>query len=73
MKNWVNAVACFVFLGGFSLCAAEMPQGELLELHSCQLYIGGCIASSEAMQDGQYLLRVWSFSAGSYEGSPFAV
>jgi len=70
MKRWVSIVAGLLFLAGLSLRAAEMPQGELLELHSCQLYIGGCIASSEAMQDGQYLLRVWSFSAGSYEGSP---
>ena len=46
-----------------------LPRGELLELHSCQLYIGGCIASSEATQDGRYLLRVWNFSGGSHQGT----
>ncbi|MGA2603985.1 MAG: hypothetical protein ABSG14_07140 [Verrucomicrobiia bacterium] len=70
MKRWVIVVACLFFSAGLSLRAAEAPQGELLELHSCQLYIGGCIASSEVTQDGHYLLRVWSFSGGSYEGSP---
>jgi len=70
MKRWLSGVVCLLFPAVLSLRAAEMPRGELLELHSCQLYIGGCIASSEALQDGQYLLRVWSFSAGSYEGSP---
>jgi hypothetical protein len=70
MKRWVGVIACSLFSAGLSLRAAETPQGELLELHSCQLYIGGCMASSEATQDGRYLLRVWSFSGGAYEGSP---
>ena len=70
MNSRVTVVACLLYSACLSLRAAEMPRGELLELHSCQLYIGGCIASSEAMQDGQYLLRVWSISGGSYEGSP---
>jgi hypothetical protein len=63
-------VASLFYLWGASSQAADTPQGELLELHSCQLYIGGCIASSEATQDGHYLLRVWNFSGGSYDGTP---
>ncbi len=70
MRNWVVVVASLFFVLGASLRAADKPQGELLELHSCQLYIGGCIASSEATQDGHYLLRVWNFSGGSYDGTP---
>jgi Protein of unknown function (DUF1326) len=66
MRLWVIVIACSFSLWGASLQAADQPRGELLELHSCQLYIGGCIASSEATQDGHYLLRVWSFSGGSY-------
>src|ERR1043166_9546816 len=52
-----------------SLQAAEAPRGDLLEIHSCQLYIGGCIASSEATQEGKYALRVWSFTGGSHRGA----
>ena len=70
MKMWVVVVASLFFVLGTTLRAADQPQGELLELHSCQLYIGGCIASSEATQDGHYLMRVWSFSGGSYDGTP---
>jgi len=71
MKSWVVGVASlFLFsVGGVSLHAADAPRGELLELHSCQLYIGGCIASSESTQEGQYLLCVWNFSDGSYDGT----
>jgi hypothetical protein len=70
MRTRVAVVASLFYLWGASLQAADTPHGELLELHSCQLYIGGCIASSEATQDGHYLLRVWSFSGGSYDGIP---
>src|SRR5437773_11040903 len=51
-----------------SLQAADAPRGDLLEIHSCQLYIGGCIASSEATQEGQYELRGWNFAGGSHQG-----
>lgn len=71
MRIRVVVVASLSYLWGTSLQAADRPQGELLELHSCQLYIGGCIASSEATEDGRYLLRAWSFSGGSFEGTSF--
>jgi len=33
---------------------AEAPvRGSMLELHSCELYAGGCVVSSEATQRGQ--------------------
>jgi hypothetical protein len=67
---WITVVASLLYLWGACSQAADRPRGELLELHSCQLCIGGCIASSEATQDGHYLLRVWSFSDGSYRGTP---
>lgn len=49
--------------------AADAPRGNLLELHSCELYAGGCVVSSEAPQDGRYMLRVWDFSSGSFNGT----
>jgi len=46
---------------------AESPvRGSLLELHSCELYAGGCVVSSEATQCGRYMLRVWSFAGGRF-------
>jgi hypothetical protein len=68
MKMLAASIAITFSLTGASLHAGESPRGDLLELHSCQLYIGGCIASSESPQDGKYLLRVWNFTGGSYGG-----
>src|SRR5271154_6520735 len=68
MKTGVARIVVAFFLTGASLRAGENLHGDLLELHSCQLYIGGCIASSESPQDGRYLLRVWNFTGGSHAG-----
>ena len=62
------ALAAFV---GCPLQAAQAPRGDLLEIHSCQLYIGGCIASSEATLEGKTELRVWHFTGGSHQGVEF--
>jgi len=35
------------------LWAGSVPRGSMLELHSCELYAGGCVVSSEATQRGQ--------------------
>ena len=67
MKRWLAFTLSFL-LGALGLRAEQIPHGELLELHSCQIYIGGCIASAEATQDGRYLLRVWDFSTGTHNG-----
>src|SRR5713226_2067810 len=69
MKMLVASIAVAFLLSGISLRAGETLHGDLLELHSCQLYIGGCIASSESPQDGRYLLRVWNFTGGSHHGT----
>jgi hypothetical protein len=63
----------FVLSGVLGLTAIayanETPRGSLLELHSCELYAGGCTVSSESPQDGRYMLRVWNFSAGDFNGT----
>ena len=69
VKMLIASVAGLFLLAGACVQATDTPRGELLELHSCQLYIGGCIASAEATQDGRYLLRVWSFTGGSHRGT----
>jgi hypothetical protein len=64
------------YLALFSLIAALSavnglavePKGTLLELHSCELYAGGCTVSSEATLDGRYMLRAWNFTGGTFSG-----
>lgn len=43
----------------------DHPRGSFLELHSCEVYAGGCVVSSEAPQGGRYMVRVWNFTGGS--------
>jgi hypothetical protein len=69
MKTLLASIVVAFLLTGTLLRAEENLRGDLLELHSCQLYIGGCIASSESPQDGKYLLRVWNFTGGSHAGT----
>lgn len=64
----LTGLACFLGGGAF---AVEPPRGSLLELHSCELFAGGCTVSSEATLDGRYMLRAWNFSGGSFAGVEF--
>ena len=52
--------------------AGNQPHGSVLELHSCELYAGGCIVSSEATLGGRYMLRAWNFTDGSFQGTDLA-
>ncbi len=63
-------VSSACFLSRNSL-AAPQPHGSLIELHSCELYAGGCIVSSEATLGGRYMLRAWNFTGGSFGGTDF--
>src|SRR5678816_3098467 len=62
-----------LFTGFIGLALAangnETPRGTLLELHSCELYAGGCVVSAEVPQAGKYMLRVWDFSGGNFQGT----
>jgi hypothetical protein len=49
--------------------AADAPRGNLLELHSCALYAGGCIVSSQSTLGGRYMVRAWQFTGGSFAGA----
>src|SRR6267142_5092615 len=67
-----------LLLAGFSLipCAGSFaagdPRGTLMELHSCELYAGGCVVSSEATLGGRYMLQAWNFSGGDFQGTSLA-
>jgi hypothetical protein len=49
--------------------AGGPPRGSVLELHSCELYAGGCVVSSESTLEGRYMLRVWNFTGGGFAGA----
>jgi hypothetical protein len=53
-------------------CSAAEPSGEFVELHSCDLYTGGCTASSEATLLGRQLFSVWSIERGGWAGRDLA-
>src|SRR6266567_6042053 len=55
-----------------NVLAGDLPRGTLLELHSCELYAGGCVVSSEATLGGRYMLRAWSFADGGFAGADFS-
>jgi hypothetical protein len=65
----LTGIACFL---GRDALADGQPRGTLLELHSCEVYAGGCIVSSEATLGGRYMVRAWNFSGGSFDGSGLA-
>jgi hypothetical protein len=53
------AAACFA-----ASLHAEQP------LHSCELYTGGCVASSEVTMQGKVSVTAWNFEAGTSAGTP---
>jgi hypothetical protein len=62
-------------LGNFTIgraLAVDQPRGSVLELHSCELYAGGCVVSSEATLGGRYMLQAWNFTGGSIDGTSVA-
>jgi hypothetical protein len=69
MKTQVLFCSLLVAL---SACLGAAPSGELVELHSCDLYTGGCTASSESTLLGRQLFRVWSISQGTWNNQSLA-
>jgi hypothetical protein len=72
MKLFASLLAGLSCCLGHQALAAPQPRGSVLELHSCELYAGGCIVSSEATLDGRYMLRAWNFSDGSFNRTTLA-
>jgi hypothetical protein len=61
----------FAGMVGFTINAAvasDVPRGSLLEIHSCEVYAGPCVVSSESPQEGRYMVRAWDFNGGSFNG-----
>jgi hypothetical protein len=70
MKKLMLAFVGLVFVT--SRVDAEQPRGNVVELHSCELYAGGCVVSSEATLGGRYMFRAWEFTSGTFAGAEFA-
>jgi hypothetical protein len=69
MKNLKLILTGILGLALNAAFATDAPRGDLLELHSCELYAGGCVVSAEAPQGGRYMLRVWDFTDGDFNGA----
>ena len=69
MKTSILFCSFFVTL---QACFGVEPFGEFVELHSCDLYTGGCTASSESTLLGRQLFRVWSIRQGTWENQDLA-
>lgn len=72
MKQFALLFAGFI---GFTLNAAfagDAPRGSVLELHSCEVYAGPCVVSSESPQEGRCMARAWDFTGGSFNATDFA-
>ena len=71
MKKLTFALIGFAFLAGRAALAGDAPRGNLLELHSCELFAGSCVVNSEAAIGGRYMLRAWNFTGGGFAGADF--
>jgi hypothetical protein len=69
MKKLALLLTGLVGLGLNNAFAADVPRGSLLEIHSCEVYAGPCVVSSESPQEGRYMVRAWDFTGGSFEGT----
>jgi hypothetical protein len=66
-----SVLFCSLFVA-LQACLGVEPFGEFVELHSCDLYTGGCTASSESTLLGRQLFRVWSISQGTWDDQDLA-
>ena len=72
MKKSLSILLSLSWLAALNVATAGQPQGKLVELHSCEVYAGGCIYSSEGTQGGRYMLQAWDISKGSWNGVDLA-
>lgn len=69
MKKLTFLFSALLALSLNSAFAADAPRGSLLEIHSCEVYAGPCMVSSESPQEGRYMVRAWDFTGGSFNNT----
>jgi hypothetical protein len=62
--SWLAAGSA---MAGSAIDSSE-PAGKLIELHSCEVYAGGCVVSSQEPQGGRSMLQVWDLTGGAWQG-----
>jgi hypothetical protein len=67
MRRSALLLPAFLLLAVLPAAADFTPRGEVAELHSCELYAGGCVVSAEATIAGHYVMRVWQFDSGRFQ------
>jgi len=67
-----TSVLFWAFCLAARTCFGTEPSGEFVELHSCDIYTGGCTASSESTLLGRQLLRVWAIRQGTWNHQDLA-
>jgi len=72
MKTSALLFSAILGLAASAASAADAPRGSLMEFHSCEVYAGPCVVSSESPQEGRYMARAWDFTGGSYNGTDFS-
>ena len=72
MKNLVILALASSLSLAANVFASDQPRGSIFELHSCELYAGGCVVSSEEPMDGRYMFQAWNFTGGDFKGVSFA-
>lgn len=69
MKRLMTFITIMAICSYTGIASPEQaPSGQVVELHACEVYTGGCTASSQATLGGRSLLRVWSFEQGEFAG-----
>jgi hypothetical protein len=67
-KELVTLFTSLSWLAVNGATGGEEPQGRLIELHSCEVYAGACMVSSQATLGGRNTLQVWDLESGSWQG-----
>jgi hypothetical protein len=67
-KKLVTLCLSLGWLAANGATAGDQPQGRLIELHSCEVYAGACMVSSELTLGGRNTLQVWDIAGGSWQG-----
>ena len=66
MKKLVTLCISLSWLSANAVIDGEQPQGRLIELHSCEVYAGACMVSSQSELGGRNTLQVWDISGGTH-------
>ncbi len=69
MRILITVMAGICWAGA---AVAAGPQGDYAELHSCEVYTGGCTASAWSSSAGRCTVRVWKIEAGEANGIDLA-